>query len=609
MCSSFVEPYGWAFLPDLLLEEIFSQLPIKNLGRCSQVCLNWYRISQQGYAWRRFQYKDKMFTRRKYTSHAGWQYMIDHWKLRFLIVKATSKWRVLEIEPVTILFNLYEFIRVLTNFSEYYERNSSEKPLQGIRSFSFKWQLHVHVRGENETERILYKFDSQLISLCIINLTKVYRPFLQLGLFLFLEHLTVSPQHLDESIVILLADLRHLKSLIILQNDKTFGAKAVDSKAWLSFAERNNHTRVYLIQAGTFFLFPAMSDHLKLRKRQNALLIQPKAPVYAIIFDKSTGQLTGELTQEICHNYSTTLQFFLQKGLERRYRSREFSKRVDIFAIELAHRCPNLKLLAIRERMCFASALLLAQIARSHRMTICLRRNALLKRVNWSDDAVRSILGSESNQKWIRGHCRNFETLEKTIRNIMGTTAPIAMNQISSEKVMEKLKRTEVMHKAEKSLKMAEKVEHVPNNLKTHNSKERRGRSYQIIGDLDTTDSSFEYSLDNTLAMESLEMIKGKHGLVLEGEEIDHQMVKVPQRSDSSDYSLFDSQSSRRDIREQRFRLFKLNTSVARRVAAVLEDSIISTSTQDKKEKPATEADTQQIPEVEETQNNLIAHT
>ncbi|VDN81394.1 unnamed protein product [Brugia pahangi] len=443
MCTSLIEPYGWAFLPDLLLEEIFSQLPIKNLGRCSQVCLNWYRVSQQDYAWRRFQYKDKMFTRRKYTSHAGWQHMIDHWKLRFLIMKATTKWKVLEIEPVTILFNLYEFIRVLTNFSEYYERNSLAKPLQGIRSFSFKWQLHVHVRGEGQTERvnisvfgtggemlktlslllsylhgltelslhelqlepyecndfiddILYKFDSQLKSLCIINLTKVRRPFLQLGLFLFLEHLTVSPQHLNESIVTLLADLRHLKSLIILQNDKTFGAKAVDSKAWLSFAKRNNHTRIHLIQAG---------------KRQNALLIQPKAPVYAIIFDKSTGQLTNELTQE--------------KGLERRYRSREFTKRVDVFAIELAHRCSNLKLLAIRERMCFASALLLAQIARSHQTTICLRRNALLKRVNWADGTVKSILGSESNQKWIKGHCKNFEILENTIRNITGTTATI----------------------------------------------------------------------------------------------------------------------------------------------------------------------------------------
>uniref|UniRef100_A0A915PL78 F-box domain-containing protein n=1 Tax=Setaria digitata TaxID=48799 RepID=A0A915PL78_9BILA len=399
MCSSFVKSYGWAFLPDLLLEEIFSQLPIKNLGRCSQVCLNWYRITQQDYAWHRFQYKDYMFTRRKYTSHAGWQYMIDHWKLRFLIVKATTKWRVLQIEPVTILFNLYEFIRVLTNFSEYYEKNTSERPLQGIRSFSFKWQLHVHVRGENQIERvfgtggemlktlslllshlhgltelslyelqlepyecsdfiddILYKFDSQLTSLCIINLTKVYRPLLQLGLFLSLEQLTVSPQHLDESIVTLLADLRQLKSLIILQNEKTFGARAVDSKAWLSFTERNSYTRVQLIQAG---------------KRQNGLLIQPKAPVYAIVFDNSTGQLTGELTQE----------FFLQKGLERRYRSREFAKRVDIFAVELALRCPNLKLLAIRERMCFASALLLAQIGRAHQMRICLRRNALLKRV------------------------------------------------------------------------------------------------------------------------------------------------------------------------------------------------------------------------------------
>uniref|UniRef100_A0A0R3QUH0 Tick transposon n=1 Tax=Brugia timori TaxID=42155 RepID=A0A0R3QUH0_9BILA len=151
------------------------------------------------------------------------------------------------------------------------------------------------------------------------------------------------------------------------------------------------------------------------------LLIQPKAPVYAIIFDKSTGQLTNELTQEICCNYSTTLQFFLQKGLERRYRSREFTKRVDVFAVELAHRCSNLKLLAIRERMCFASALLLAQIARSHQTTICLRRNALLKR-------VRSLIHYsffKDNQKWIKGHCKNFEILENTIRNITGTTATI----------------------------------------------------------------------------------------------------------------------------------------------------------------------------------------
>ncbi|VDN07299.1 unnamed protein product [Thelazia callipaeda] len=481
MRDEFRRPKNWAFLPDLLLEEIFSQLPIKNLGRCSQVnifaffiiisfeknlksmffwvCLNWYRISQNDYVWHRFQYKDYIFTRRKYTSHGGWQYMIDHWKLRFLILNATMKWKKLEIEPVTILFNLYEFIRVLTNFSEYYERNLSGKPLQGIRSFSFKWQLHVHEGSDHRSERvfgtggemlktlsmllshlhglteltlrelqlephecanfiddILYKFDSQMTSLCIVNLTKVSKAFLQLGLFLCLVRLTVSPQHLDESVIQLLADLKYLKSLIIFQNEKTFDARAVNSKAWISFQERNNYTKIYLIQAA--LLTPG--------KRQNTLLIQPKAPVYAIIFENSTGQLTSGLLEEvICSNYSTTLCYFLQKGLERRYRSRKFAKRVDILVLELARRCSNLKLLAIRERMSFASVLLLAQIAQTRQMAICLRRNALLKRINWTNDKIRNILGFECDQKWIKRHCRSLEILEKTVQDITGTTASI----------------------------------------------------------------------------------------------------------------------------------------------------------------------------------------
>ncbi|VDO27952.1 unnamed protein product [Onchocerca flexuosa] len=94
------------------------------------------------------------------------------------------------------------------------------------------------------------------------------------------------------------------------------------------------------------------------------------------------------------------------------------------------------------------------------------------------------------------------------------------------------------------------------------------------------TNQSIEYMADN----------KGKHGLILEGEEIDHQMRKSSQKSNSSDYSLFDSQTSRRDIREQRLRLLKLNTTVARRVAAALEESEISRSAQDKKKKPTNQA-------------------
>lgn len=447
------EIQGWAELPDLLLENIFARLPLKNLGRCSQVCSNWYRVSKSNYAWHRFQFKDYIFTRRKFTSHAGWQYAIDHWRLRFLIMNAASKWRKLEIEPVTILYNLYEFIRVLTNFSEYYEKNTDDRPLEGIRSFTFKWQLLLHERGDQHNTKmvgtggemlkslslllshlhgltdlslqelqlepwecndfiddILFKFDSQLRSLCVINLTKVARPFLQIGLFLYLKRLVVSPQHLDESVVALLADLRHLRTLIIFQDEKTLGAKAVDEKAWASFAENNRHTKIHLVQAG---------------KCQGNLIIQPKAPVYAIIYENSLGQLTDHSTQQICDNYSPTLQYLIQKKLERRYRSRKFMKRVDILAIDIAIRCSQLKLFALRERISLGTALLLAIIAAQHHTAICLRRNALLKRFNWSRQEVRDVLGGEADYDWLRANCKSYETLERTVEAITKSKASI----------------------------------------------------------------------------------------------------------------------------------------------------------------------------------------
>ncbi|VDM95899.1 unnamed protein product [Thelazia callipaeda] len=112
--------------------------------------------------------------------------------------------------------------------------------------------------------------------------------------------------------------------------------------------------------------------------------------------------------------------------------------------------------------------------------------------------------------------------------------------------------------------------------------RDRRPRDYPIIDDLSTVDSSYAYSVENTLAVESFEIPKEKRGLILEGEEIDHPLDKVALRSMSSDYSLFDSKTSIRDIREQRIRLLKLNTSVARRAAAALKDSSMSSSTQEK---------------------------
>lgn len=134
---------GWALLPDILLEDIFGYLPMKNRARSAQVCQNWNRIFVSEACWDTFVYKDYTFTRRRFTLHAGYQHAIDHWKLRLLINKATRLWRHLVVKPVTILHNLYEFIRTITNFTEYYENLANEQPLGNIRSFDFEWELVV----------------------------------------------------------------------------------------------------------------------------------------------------------------------------------------------------------------------------------------------------------------------------------------------------------------------------------------------------------------------------------------------------------------------------------------------------------------------------------
>ncbi|VDK53216.1 unnamed protein product [Anisakis simplex] len=432
---SMFESNGWAALPDVLLEEIFSTLPIKNLGRCAQVgkCAMHKNVSRGkhptvsyagiqklfvNYPWRRFQFEDFIFTRRKFTSHSGWQYTIDHWRLRFLIMRAASKWRELEIKPVTILFNLYEFFRVLTNFSEYYEKTSDDRPLQGIRSFIFRWQLHFEQQGDHHMKVVgtggemlktlslllshlhglsdLALYELQLepwesnyfvdeVSAARIWILKLQtyaavnfpRAFLQIGLFLNLEHLTVSPQHLDESVITLIADLKRLQSFTIYQNEKSVGSNAVSAATWRAFASSNTHTRVYLILSG--------QCHCD-------LLIQPNAPVYAIIYENSNGQLTADVAQQFANSMG--------------------------FAAKL-------KLLAIRERISFGTILLLSLIARDHRTTLCVRRNALLKRRNWSSSEIHAVLGENADFGWFRRSCSSYEAIEQQIRLITGSGATI----------------------------------------------------------------------------------------------------------------------------------------------------------------------------------------
>lgn len=145
---------GWQSLPDSILEDILDCVPIRVRFRAGQTCRSWYRVFKSSRSWRTFLYRDLIFTRLRHTFQ-GLQHTIDHFRLRYLVSNTTRLWRNLVFKTATSdantnrLFNLYEFMRVLTNFTEYYEHRN-ERPLENLRTFEFNWNLQFHAVEQKE---------------------------------------------------------------------------------------------------------------------------------------------------------------------------------------------------------------------------------------------------------------------------------------------------------------------------------------------------------------------------------------------------------------------------------------------------------------------------
>ncbi|CAB3399584.1 unnamed protein product [Caenorhabditis bovis] len=412
-----------------------------------KVCKQWYLVFNTDYPWRTFIFKDGIFVRRKFTQHSGWQYHIDHWKLRFLITNAARRWRILIIRPVTNLFNLYEFFRVLTNFSEYYEKHSpDDKPLAMIRTFHFQWRLHVeedevggilhdkdigtggemlhtltnvvkHLHGlqsislidlqltaweaEQFIIELLEKFSTQLRYLSLLNVTLHAKSFLQIGLFLNLEKLLISPQMLQIDSLSLISCLRHLTTFCIIQDEKSVAAPCCNKEAWKQFKAQNcGRTKVWLILKG---------------KPKIPLIIQPFAPVYGIKMEMSSGQLTHEVADDIVNFYSETLCQFVQCGLERMKRGNKMSERADSAIVRIASRCRNLEVLTFREHLSHGTALILGVYSKRNNFKLIIRKNAMLKRVCWCRRDLREF---DIDFDWLKQISKNRDVLINEIQNL-----------------------------------------------------------------------------------------------------------------------------------------------------------------------------------------------
>ncbi|VDP01300.1 unnamed protein product [Soboliphyme baturini] len=379
----------WPTLPNLLLEKIFESLPLKYRFYASLTCRSWnYTFNCPG-SWKTFVYGDYVLTRPKYTLHGAYNYYPDYYRMRALISKTSSRWHTLIIEPLTMLFNLYEFLRILTNFCDYSVQTGEEKaepifygtggqllkasPLflchvTNLKSLTLRHLLLEDHEAEEFLTEMLNCFAKTLICLCVRNLTKSSRSFLHFGLFLNLRKLVISPQHLNDDVIYLLGNIAYLEDLFIVQDEYTGLATPGSSSAWKEFASRAPNVQVHLHCSG---------------RCKMDMIWQPMAPVTSIMYSSSFSCLTIQSALTIAEYYSNTLKSYLQKGLQRRYRSKSYNERADTALLMLVRSCRHLQLLGIRERISTATAIMAAYISPNKSLKFYVRRQALLKRADY----------------------------------------------------------------------------------------------------------------------------------------------------------------------------------------------------------------------------------
>lgn len=307
--------------------------------------------------------------------------------------------------PITDYFNLYEFLRILAAFLQYQEDHGlAAMPLLHTFDFTFACasrgdgEVIVHGTGGQILEMIkqllirisnlkhlklnqllvdemdvpgLFDamancFSECLNSLEMLNVTKVPLGLTDLARFRNLVKLTVSPQHLNEEVLLLLAGL-NLLQLHVLQDPYTCECEPVSHEAWKLVREMAPCLRVYLEVSGN---------------TRAQILIQPKAPVYGVFLRTPYSRLTNDLVMAIVEYYSKTLRYFVQERLPRVHGPRGIDSRCDSSLLFMARRCLALHTLVIRERISTSTLILLASEGKNL-STLLVRRHGLIKRCDW----------------------------------------------------------------------------------------------------------------------------------------------------------------------------------------------------------------------------------
>ncbi|XP_042216465.1 uncharacterized protein LOC121862332 isoform X2 [Homarus americanus] len=396
--------------------------------------MTWRRAFYFPRVWYTFLLHDELLTKRKFNYYSGWQKLLDHFRATIFLNKKGKHIRTLIFQPMSNLFNLYEFLNI-----SFYLNLKDPSILENVHTLRFHFSCHVAERSEEVVfgtgglmlsmfkrvlgilsglktlelrdlllegadgfellEDVCTTCCETLQTLILINITKHGQTLLHPGVFINIKKLVISPQNLSEDLLELLGDTT-LRNLLIVQNKYTEHGRALCYKVWKKCRKQNPKLRVHLCTEGN---------------TKTEIIWQQCAPVKSIVYDSPNTRVTTPLMIAIITLYKHDLEVFASTQLPRFYMPRSFHDRIDSALLLLVRQCPYIHTLAVREKVSTATVLLLTYSAKNLHF-FYIRRNAILLKADWPMNPD----WTPEFYTWLCKSAQSYEAMEQEVSQILG---------------------------------------------------------------------------------------------------------------------------------------------------------------------------------------------
>ena len=431
-CDSLHRPTGWAYLPPLLLEDIFAMLTHKQRHACSQVCFAWYQAFYSPRLWKSLHVTPMTFTSKRVNLYTPEEREVDKFKVFRCLQQVGQYFRRIAIDRNSNYHNVSRVIQVIGSLLDKY---SDEFPLCSLRRFDFEFACETKdlwssdfvvigtgggmLREMNYTLAHLSNIEhlsfnhlcmsnqdaigfldefvlnnrKSLRYLEIRNLTRMRKPLTNAALFPHLQTFVTSPLHVSDTVVMMLAERTQLRHLVLVQDRYTGPCQPIMPQTWYE---------VKLIA-------PKLKVRLEVRDRTfEDVMIQPMAPVDSVIYRNPSGQISTHTVQQLCDEYNAHLEVYGKTYVHRRHRSRRFHDRADSALVTLARECRKLHTLIVSERVSTSTLLIIARESKRLRH-LYVRRNAVILKCDW----LKAVRWSDDFYAWLRGASHDYAQFER----------------------------------------------------------------------------------------------------------------------------------------------------------------------------------------------------